>query len=116
MGVGLSSQPYCPHNFVARIKLTGAGIVACEMDAMRRTDIIRAGRNETVFNSMMTKVALLSNTSMRVEGDGSIRACLDTCLTTGAQFVIHYHDPIGSLVYRRFRTGVDAGGIIAMSA
>jgi hypothetical protein len=27
--------------------------------------------------------------------------------------IIHYHDPIGSLVYRRFRMNVDAGGILA---
>ena len=86
------------------------------MDAMRRTDIIRTGRDEPVFDSVMTKVALLSNTFMRVKVDSLIGACLDTCLTTGTQFIIHYHDPIGSLAYRRFGTGVDARGLIAMPA
>ena len=86
------------------------------MDTMRRTDIIRASRDEPVFNSMMTKVALLSNTLNRVKVDGLIRASLNTCLTTGTQFIIHYHNPVGSFTYRRIGTGIDTGGLIAMTA
>jgi hypothetical protein len=86
------------------------------MDAVGRADIIRTGRNQTVFNSVVTKIAFLSNAFMRIKVDGLIRAGLDTCLATGTQIVIHYHDPIGSLAYCRFGTGVNAGGLIAMPA
>jgi hypothetical protein len=86
------------------------------MNAVGRADIIRAGRNQPVFNSVVTKIAFLSNAFMRVKVDGLIRAGFDTCLATGTQIVIHYHDPIGSLAYGRFGASVDAGGLIAMPA
>lgn len=83
---------------------------------MRRTDVIRASRDESVFDSVMAKVALLRNTLAQVKVNGIIWASLDTCLTAGTQFSVHYHDPIGSLVNRRFGTGFDTGGLIAMPA
>ena len=83
---------------------------------MRRADVIRTSRDESVFNSVMTKVALLRNTLVLVKINGIIWAGLDACLAPVTQIIIHYDDPIGSLAYRRFGTGVNTGGLIAMPA
>jgi hypothetical protein len=86
------------------------------MYAMRGTDIVRTGRDEAVFNPMMAKIALLSNTFVLVKFNGIIRAGRQACVASGASFIIQDHNAVGSLDNRLFGAGVGAGRVIAVPA
>jgi hypothetical protein len=86
------------------------------MYAMRGADIVRTGGDEAVFNPMMTKIALLSNTFITVKFNGIVRARCYAGITSGTALIIHDHHTVGSLDNRLFGTGIDAGRIIAVSA
>ena len=86
------------------------------MNAMCQADIISACRNQTPVHSMMAKVALLGDTFIIVKVNGIIGASLDACLATGAQFIIHDDDAIGSFGNRLFGADVGTWRFIAVLA
>jgi hypothetical protein len=87
-----------------------------EINTVRQTDVIGAGRDQSVIDPMMAQVALLSDTFMMVKVNGVVRACFNTRLTAGAQIIIHDHDTIGSFADGFLWAGFDTGRIIAVPA
>jgi hypothetical protein len=80
------------------------------------TDIVCTGGDETFFNPMVTKIALLSNTFIVVKFNGAVRTRCYACVTARTPFIIQDHNAVGSLDNRLFGTGIGAGRIIAVSA
>jgi hypothetical protein len=87
-----------------------------EINTVRQTDVIGAGRDQSVIDPMMAQVALLSDAFMMVKVNGIIRARFNTCLTAGAQVIIHDHDTIGSFADGFLWAGFGTGWIIAVPA
>ena len=83
---------------------------------MRQTDIISASRDQSVIDPMMAQVALLSDTFMLIKVNGVIGARFNTCLTAGAQVIIHDHDAIGSFADGFLGADLGTGRIITVSA
>jgi hypothetical protein len=81
-----------------------------------QTDIIGAGRDQSVIDPMMAQVALLSDTPVIVKINGVVRARFYTRLTAGAPVIVHDHDTIGSFADSILGAGPDTGRIIAVSA
>jgi hypothetical protein len=62
----------------------------------------------------MAEVALQGCLFLLVEAYGIVRACLDAALTSRAQVVIEYNDPVLSFADRLFRAGFDTRRIVAV--
>jgi len=86
------------------------------MDAVRQADIVGTGRDKALIYPVMAQVAFVGDVLVRVEGDGIVRAGVNTGLAPGAQIVIHDDDAVIALADRLFRADIGTGGIIAMPA
>ena len=86
------------------------------MDAMSGTDIVGAGRDESLIYAMVAQVTFVGDVLAMIIGDGIIGTCVDARLTTGAQIVIHDDNAVVALLDGFLRTHVGTGGIIAMPA
>ena len=86
------------------------------MDAVRKADIVGAGRDKAPIDSVVAQVAFVGDVLVRVERDGIIGAGVDAGLTPGAQIVIHDDDTVIALADRLLRADIGTGGIVAMPA
>jgi len=86
------------------------------MDAMRQADIVGAGRDKALIDSVVAEVAFVGDVLVRVESDGIIGAGVGAGLAPGAQIVIHDDDAVIALADRLLRADIGTGGIVAMPA
>jgi hypothetical protein len=86
------------------------------MDAMRQTDIVGAGGDESLVYTVMAEVAFLGDAFVFIKCDGIVGAGIDTRLTTGAQIVIHDDNVVLSFADSFLRTGFGTRGIITVAA
>ena len=83
---------------------------------MCQTDIVGAGRDQSLINPMVAEVTFVGDVPVVVIGDGIIGAFVDAGLAAGAQVVIHDDDAVIALADSFIRANVRAGGIIAVPA
>jgi hypothetical protein len=87
-----------------------------KMDAMRQADIVGAGRDETLIDSVVAEVAFVGDVLVWIERDGIVRAGVDTGLAPGAQIVIHDDDAVIALADRLLRADIGTGGVVTVPA
>ena len=104
--------------FIAHPPVVGKllSLLADKTDAVRRTDIVGAGRDEPLVYAVVTEVAFVGDVPRIIKIDGIIGAGIDTGLAAGAQIVIHDDNAVVALLDGFLRAHVGTGGIVAMPA
>jgi hypothetical protein len=87
-----------------------------KIDAVSEAHVVRAGRDQSIVHTVMTKVALQGCLSFYVKLNGVIRAGFYTGLTSRALFIIEHYDSVFSLCDSFFRASFGAHRIIAVPA
>jgi len=83
---------------------------------MSGADIIRACRDQSVFHPVRTEVALAGNISIRIKFNGIVWTCVCAQAASGAFLVIQDNNAVISVNDCRFRTHLDTGRLITVSA
>jgi hypothetical protein len=83
---------------------------------MSGTNIVGAGRDESLINPMVAEITLVGDVLVIIKRNGVVGAGINTGLAAGAQVVIHDDNAVAALLDGFLRAHVGTGGIVAMPA
>jgi hypothetical protein len=79
-----------------------------------RTDVVGTGGNKPLVYPVIAEITLLCDRFILVKLNGTVWACFDADLTSGAQVILHDYNAVFSFADGFFGTGLGTRGIIAM--
>ena len=85
-------------------------------DTVCRADVVCTRRQKSLIHPVMTEVAFLGDTLIRVKGYGIVRAGLYTQFTSGTLIIVHDNNTVFPFGNGLFRACINTGGIVAVPA